>query len=68
MGASHQLLIEEGPGGDAMVAFPQEFLAEQDWREGDEIDCEPLDPADLSRGLRLVNKAALARKAQGASR
>jgi bifunctional DNA-binding transcriptional regulator/antitoxin component of YhaV-PrlF toxin-antitoxin module len=30
-------VVEEAENGDAILTFPEEFLKQEDWREGDEI-------------------------------
>jgi bifunctional DNA-binding transcriptional regulator/antitoxin component of YhaV-PrlF toxin-antitoxin module len=30
-------VVEEDENGDSILTFPEEFLQQEDWREGDEI-------------------------------
>ncbi len=57
-------IIEANDGtGDGILQFPEEFIKEQDWREGDRIHMSVIDGQLIIRNLDWMERENLSNKA-----
>lgn len=59
-----EILDAEDGSGDGVIQFPEEFVKEQDWREGDRIDMNIVDGKLVIRNLDWIDRESLSRQAQ----
>lgn len=53
-------IIEADDGtGDGILQFPEEFITEQDWREGDRIHMEVISGQLVIRNLDWIDRESL---------
>ena len=56
-------ILETNDGtGDGILQFPEEFIKEQDWREGDTIHMEVVDGSLIIRNLDWMKRESLSNK------
>jgi hypothetical protein len=53
---SAEILETEDGSGDSILQFPEEFIVEQDWREGDEIDIQIVNNDLVMRNLSWIKR------------
>lgn len=49
----------EDKSGDGILQFPEEFIKEQDWREGDRIDMKIVDGQLIIRNLDWIDRESI---------
>ena len=59
-----EILDAEDGSGDGVIQFPEEFVKDQDWREGDRIDMNIVDGKLVIRNLDWIDRESLSRQAQ----
>ena len=56
-------IIEADDGtGDGILQFPEEFITEQDWREGDHIHMEVINGELIMRNLDWMKREGISNK------
>lgn len=56
-------IIETNDGtGDGILEFPDEFIKEQDWREGDHIHMEVINGELIMRNLDWMKRESISNK------
>lgn len=54
-----EILDAEDGSGDGIIQFPDEFIKEQDWREGDRIDMKVEDGCLILRNIDKAERESL---------
>ena len=54
-----EILDTDDGTGDGILQFPEEFIKEQDWREGDRIDMNIVDSQLIIRNLDWIERESL---------
>lgn len=57
------IIDTEDGTGDGILQFPEEFIKEQDWREGDRIDMNIIDGQLVIRNLDWIERENIPNKA-----
>lgn len=56
-----EIIDAEDGSGDGVLQFPEEFIKEQDWREGDRIDMNVVDGQLIIRNLDWIDRESLSK-------
>lgn len=54
-----EILDTDDGTGDGILQFPEEFIKEQDWREGDRIDMNVVNGQLIIRNLDWIERESL---------
>lgn len=54
-----EILETDDNTGESILQFPEEFIREQDWREGDRIDMKVVDGQLIIRNLDWIDRESI---------